>query len=351
MRRFLFQSVLAIPFLTGCADPFPPLPPPEEVLVVSNQTDASLSIIPVTAPSSATILSLGVTDVGPVAASGALVLALSPSDALLLVVALEGPQVVRTISLAPGSGPRAVAIINDSIAYVANANVDAVSRVNYLTGATTELVVGRYPQGLIFTRGSLFVINGNLTPCGIPPTLCVAGESWITVVDPTLNQRAAGVDSIPLPGPGNARHADVAGDGLLYVMNLGMDGTGARLSIVDPVSRDEVANFGGFGTHPGPIAGDGADRLFISSRSQGLMEFDIRSRAIVRGEGDGINIPENSGVEVDSRGRIYAIEAGSCTGGETGAARVLNEDLVEIRAIPLGRCPADAVATQFQRGE
>ncbi|NNG15364.1 MAG: hypothetical protein HKM89_02705 [Gemmatimonadales bacterium] len=350
MRRLLFQSVLASAFLAGCADPFPPLPPPEEVLVVSNRTDGSLSIIPVTAPSSATVLALGVTDAGPVAALGAIAVVISPSDAQLVVVTLEGPQVMRRIPLDPGSSPQAVTIIDDSIAYVASADLDAVLRVNYLSGATTELAVGLHPQGLVFTRGRLFVINGNLTPCGIPPTLCVAGESWITVVDPTLNQRAAGVDSIPLPGPGNARHADVAGDGLLYVMNVGMDGISARLSIVDPVSREEVASFGGFGTSPGPIAGD-ADRLFVSSRAQGLMEFDIRSRAVTRGEGDGVNVPDNSGVEVDSRGRIYAIEAGSCIGGEAGAARVLDENLVEIRAIPLGHCPADAAVTQFQRGE
>jgi hypothetical protein len=352
MLRYLFPSVLASASLAGCADPFPPLPPPEEILVVANRTDGSLSIIPVAAPSGATVLPLGVTDAGAIATLGSRVVVVSPSDAELVVVTLDGagPQVLRTIPLDPGSDPQAVAIIDDSIAYVASAIQDAVSRVNLVSGVTTNLAVGSYPQGLLFTRGRLFVINGNLAPCGIPPMLCVAGESWITVVDPILNQRAAGTDSIPLPGPGNARYVDVAGDGLLYVMNLGLDGTDARLSIVDPVNRDEVGNFGGFGARPGPIAGD-ADRLFVSSRTQGLMEFDIRARAVTRGEGDGVNIPENSGVEVDSRGRIYAIEAGSCGGSDSGAARVLDENLVEIRAIPLGRCPADAAVTQFQIGE
>jgi hypothetical protein len=143
-------------------------------------------------------------------------------------------------------------VVDDSIAYVANPNLNSVSRVNYLTGDTTsQIVVGRYPQHIVFTRGKLFVMNGNLKEDLSGP----AGPSWISVVDPTTNALAEGVDSIPLTGPGNARFADVGADGLLYVMNTGsyFEGEG-RLSVVDPLDRTEIASFAGFGAGPGAIA-------------------------------------------------------------------------------------------------
>jgi len=329
----------------------PPLPPPEEILVVANRTDGSLSLIPVSAPTSGTTLTLGVADVEALAALDDRLLALSPSDAVLSVIDLQAPRVTGAIHLPAGSQPGAVAIVDDSIAYVAIPSADGIVRVNYRSGAQAPLAIGSHPQGLLFTRGRLFVLNGNLTQCGLPPAPCVAGESWLSVVDPILNLPASGGDSIPLPGPGNAKYAAMAGDGLLYVMNAGSATTEARLSIVDPVRRQEVANFGGFGLLPGPLATDGGDRLFISSPTQGLMEFDVRSRAVVRGEGEGIDIPGNSGVEADSRGRIYALEPGACTGASTGAVRVLDEAFVDVRTIPVGRCPIALVVTRFQREE
>jgi hypothetical protein len=351
MPRFRFQALLAAAVLVGCADPFPPLPPPEEILVVANRTDGSLSLIPVGAPTSGTTLALGVADVEAVAALDDRLLALSPSDAVLLVIDLQAPRVTGTIQLPSGSQPTAVAIVDDSLAYVAIPSVGDIVRVNYRTGAQAPLTIGSYPQGLLFTRGRLFVLNGNLTRCGLPPAPCVAGESWISVVDPILNLPASGGDSIALPGPGNAQYAAVAGDGLLYVMNAGSATAEARLSIVDPVRREEVANFGGFGLLPGPIATDGGDRLFVSSPTQGLMEFDVRLRTVVRGEGEGVDIPGIVGVDTDSRGRIYALEPGACTGPSTGAVRVLDEAFVDIRTIPVGRCPVDLVVTRFQREE
>jgi hypothetical protein len=75
--------------------------------------------------------------------------------------------------------------------------------------------------------------------------------------------------------------------------------------------------------------------LLISSRTEGLMEFDTADRAIVRGEGNGIPIPANTGVAVDSQGRIYALEAG-CS--DNGLVHVLRPDFSEIRTVPVGQC-------------
>ena len=204
-------------------------------------------------------------------------------------------------------------MIDDSIAYVGNPNLNSVTRVNYLTGDTSSIPVGVYPQGLEYTRGKLYVMNGNLVQ------FTPAGPSWVTVIDPLTNLPATGIDSIPLPGPGNAGFTTVGADGLLYVMNSGDYSSGeGRLSIVDPVGRREVGNFGGFGTGPGAITTDGGERLFVSSFAEGLMEFNTRTRAVVLGVGQGVNIPGNSAIAVDSKDRIYAISTGPCQGGQAG---------------------------------
>lgn len=132
-------------------------------------------------------------------------------------------------------------------------------------------------------------------------------------MDPATNAVADGVDSIPLTGEGNAGFATVGGDGLLYVMNSGSFSSGeGRLSIVDPVGRTELASFAGFGTGPGNVASDGEAKIYVSSYAEGLMEFDTDSNKVVRGAGNGVAIPLNAAVAVDSKHRIYAIDSGPC---------------------------------------
>jgi hypothetical protein len=70
------------------------------------------------------------------------------------------------------------------------------------------------------------------------------------------------------------------------------------------------------------------------------MEFNTAERTVVRGEGNGLLIPANSGVALDSQGRIYALEAG-CSGN--GTLHVLRPDFTEIRAVPVGRCASQAL--------
>jgi hypothetical protein len=211
------------------------------------------------------------------------------------------------------------------------------------TGDTLGIPVGHFPKDIALARGKLFVVNANLTDCPPPDLLCPAGESWVTVVDPVSNARAVGRDSIPIPGAGNASFVTVAGDGRLYIMSAGvpLDLQG-RLSIVDPVSRLELGNFGGFGDEPGQIAADGGERIFVSSRTEGLMEFNTRTRTVVRGAGNGIPVQNNAGVAVDSRSQIYAIDAGACSAFAFGRARVFRPDLTEVRTISLGVCSGAA---------
>jgi hypothetical protein len=250
------------------------------------------------------------------------------------VVDLRAGALVNTIALAPGSGVAGAALISDSIAYVSNANLNTITRVDLATGDTVSIAVGNTPQHVTFTRGRVLVVNANLDGEGKP-----AGESSISVIDPATTVAAVG--TIQLVGPGNARFSTVAGDGLLYVIQEGDPSVDeGRLSIVDPVDRREVANFGGFGFGPGDLTADGGDRLLISSRSEGLMEFDSAERVVVRGEGNGVVIPANSGVAVDSQGRIYALEAG-CSG--SGILHVLRSDFTEIRSVTVGQCASQAL--------
>jgi hypothetical protein len=201
---------------------------------------------------------------------------------------------------------------------------------------------GVYPQGIVFTRGKIFVLNGNLV--NFDP----AGPSWITVVDPATNAVADGVDSIPLTGDGNAGFGAVGGDGLLYALSSGKFGQGeGRLSAIDPVGRAEVASFAGFGTAAGGLAADADAKVYVSSFVDGLMVFDTDSNKVLRGAGQGVPIPLNAGVAVDSKGRTYAVESGPCSGGTPGTAHVLDATLKEIRTIPLGECSAGATVVQI----
>lgn len=329
---------LALAGSTSCAETSAPLPPPEEVVVVLNSTAATVSLVPVGAPNMVATIPLGASDVQPVsvATRGATaVVALRGRDALA-VIDLRAGQLVNTVSLAPGSGVAGAALISDSVAFVSNANLNTVTRVDLATGDTASTAVGITPQHITITRGRLLVMNSNLDSLGRP-----AGESSISVLDPANVPAAAPIGSIELVGPGNARFSTVAGDGLVYVIQEGDPSLDeGRLSIVDPVGRRELASFGGFGFGPGDLTADAADRVLISSRSEGLMEFDTAERRVVRGEGNGIVVPANSGVAVDSQGRIYALEAG-CSG--EGVLHILRPDFSEIRTVTVGQCATQAL--------
>jgi hypothetical protein len=335
---------LCLALLAACADTNAPLPEPETVLLAVNSTANTLSIVPLDAPESAVAVDLGGTTPTPVGLSARDSIAIVPLglDNAVAVVNLRTRTVLRRIPLPDNSGATGSAIVDDSIAYVANPNINTVSRVNYETGVTSEVPAGDYPQGVIFTRGRIFVLNANLDESFNP-----AGPSWITVIDPVTNQRLEGNDSIPLTGPGNAGFADVAGDGLMYVVSTGSFFAGeGRLSVVDPVGLTELASFAGLGTGPQAVAAH-EERVFMSSFAEGLLEFNADSNEVVRGAGEGVAIPSNSGVATDRRGRVYAIESGPCQGGEPGSAHVLDEELEEIETIQLGECTAGAAVVEI----
>lgn len=338
---------LATGLLFGCADTNAPPPEPLELLLVVNSQSNSLSIVSIDAPQSVVSVPLGGAGATPrsvAAREGIAVVPLGVADQVA-VVDLITRTLVHLIQLPLGSGATGAAMVSDSVAYVANPGRNTVTRMNVFTRETAEIAVGVSPQGFVVARGRLFVLNGNLDETGEP-----VGPSWLTVINPATNTLAPGIDSIPLTGPGNAAFATVAGDGFLYVVNRGrtMPAEG-RLSVVDPLERREVASFAGLGLRPGEVASDGASRVFVASLTEGLLEFDTESNAVVRGEGEGIAIPTNTGVAVDSRRRVYAIEAGGCAPGRRGSAHLLDEELGEVGSIPLERCSAGATVVRIRQ--
>jgi len=340
--------VVGVALAVGCAEPNPFLPPPVEVVVVANTMGPSLTVLPVATSGPGTTIPLSGSIVNTTAALGPVVLASLPMDDAADVLHLGVASVVMTVGLPAGSGATGVAVVSDTIAYAANPNLNSITQINLTTGDTASLTVGVYPQGLVSTRGSLFVLNGNVSVCGQPGGLCSLGSSWLTVVDPVTNSKATGTDSIPLIGPGNARYVAVGRDGLLYVMSRGT-GTDSRLSIVDPVGRREIASFGGFGQAPGQMASDPGERILISSLSEGVMVFNTRTRSVERGAGNGVAIPENSGIAVDFSFRVYAVQSGDCAGAN-GQTTVLDSTLAPIRTAPAGPCAGDALVTLLPAG-
>jgi hypothetical protein len=336
---------LAVGLLIGCADTNAPPPEPLELLLVVNSQARSLTIVPVdepTAPVDVPLVAVGATPTTVAAREGVAVVPLGAADAVA-VVGLSGRALIHLIPLPAGSSATGAVMLNDSIAYVGNPGRNSISRVNVFSRETEEILVGATPKAFAISRGRLFVVNANLDQDGLP-----AGPSWITVLNPATNAPATGIDSIPLTGPGNASFTTVGPDGLIYVVSRGGNALAeGRLSVVDPLERVEVASFAGLGLMPGEAASDGQARVFISSATEGLLEFNTDSNAVVRGQSDGVPIPVNTGVAVDSDGRVYAIEAGGCAAGQFGAAHILDEELEEIGRIALGRCSAGAVVVRI----
>ena len=276
---------------------------------------------------------------------GVAIVPLGPGDGVA-VVDLRDLQLMRVIPL-PGSGANGAAVVDDSIAYVANPNLNTVSRINYLTGESAEVPVGQHPQGVVFARGRVFVLNGNLDE-----TLEPSGESWITVIDPVTNLHATGIDSIPLSGPGNARSGAVGGDGLLYVVSRrqhagrAMDACPSSTRSSEWRSRASPVS----GRAPGQVATDRLTRRSSSARprkgcssstptatrSSGARVRECRSR-------------RNTGVAVDSE------QPGVRRGGrllrrhrQRDSRTCSTADLSEVlRTLPLGSCSAAALTVRI----
>ena len=247
--------------------------------------------------------------------------------------AVTGPP---TISLPTNSGATGVAIQSDSFAWVANPNLNSVTRVNYRTGDTLgQRPVGAVPVAVAIVGPRVFVVNSN-APGGTP-----VGGSWLT----SFNCCGATLkDSIPITGL-NARTVTVGSDGLLYVVLAGTPGAAdGRLSIVDPATRRELAVVNGLGESHGAVVYHPSGRLLIASATEGILEVNTLTRAVTRGPGGGVK-PGGAGISglaLDPRGRVYALVPGACV--NPGTVHVLSAppDYSPLKTVTVGVCPAAA---------
>lgn len=312
-----------------------------------NAGDASLTVLPLSSPTSPVTIYLGPIGGTPyrLAARGSQGLVTTGAGSTVALVDLGAQQSVLVFGLAAGGGAAGAAFLDDSTAYIANPFNNRVTRLDIRLGDTTSIAVGQTPIAIAVTRGRVFVVNSNLDPACPSSAPCVLGPSWLSVIDP---DRDIVVDSIPLTGPGNASSITVGGDGLLYVISAGPGGgESGRLSIVDPVIREEVGSFSGFGPLPGQVASDGRERLFVTSLEEGLMEFNTRTRRVVRGEGTGIPLQAGTDAAVGNDGLVYAVESGGCGPGSHGRIRIFRPDLTEARIIQAGVCSVDATIVRL----
>jgi hypothetical protein len=299
-------AALLLGFVAGCDDDpsGPTASPAEEVALVVNSVDISLTVFPVDSPTATTTVGLGA-DGSPVSVAARAGMAVVPLGIVpaAAIVDIAAGQVARTAALPEGSGATGVAFVDDSIAVVANPNLDTVTPVNVRTGATLAgIPVGGYPHRAVAVNDTVYVVNAELGPDFQP-----AGPGTVTVLTgspPTV------IATIPLSGtnPGAA----AVGDGRVYVINSGRFGLDeGSLSVIDRGSLTEVAHHTGFGSFPGSIAADGDGRVFVGSFGAGLMVWDADAAAFTRGPDNAVapdGVPSIAGVAADSDGRPYTLE-------------------------------------------
>ncbi len=330
--------------LTGCDDdPTRPTPATEiETAVIVNSIDLSVTVFPVDSPQSARIIGLAQagTPVSLAVRANVAVVPLGLFPALAVVDLSSGN--VQTVPLRNNSGATGAAFLNDSIVYVANSNLDSLSRVNVFSlQVEAEIAVGVFPQAVAVAGAQVFVMNAELNANFQP-----ANPGVVSVVDPTTNTVAS---SISLTGF-NPSGVTLGPDGLLYVVNSGSFGQGdGSLSVVDPTTLAEDEHHAGFGEFPGGIAFGPDGHAYVSAFSYGVAVWNTSDDAFLQSPTNPLVIQghmTSAGVRFDSSGRLYSLIPGDCINPSVVVR--LNADLSFDREIDVGVCP---VAIAFTRLE
>ena len=344
LRRWTLVAAAAVGAV-GCSDALEQTSSAGQVIAVVNSADNTVSFVSATDFSVRPVGLLSTTGV-PTTAAGrgtTVIVPLGPADSVAVVRnaglctgLCVNPVVV--LPLASGSGATGVAIQDDSIAWIANPNLNTVTHLNYQTGDTFSIPVGPTPRAVAIVGGVLYVVNANLAgsvPAG-PGSI-----SWFLIGGVRPNP----LPTIPLTGT-NPQFAVVGDDSLLYVVDRGTPGAGdGKLSIVDPMTKSEIVVINGLGEMPGGAVFHPSGRLLIASLTEGILEVYTVTRSVTHGPGDGFK-PDGhgvSGLAIDLRGRVYALDPGTCAG--TGVVHLLTvPDYSELRAVTVGVCPSAAAA-------
>jgi hypothetical protein len=245
------------------------------------------------------------------------------------VVNLATATVMGSVALPANSGATGAAFLNDSIAMVANSNLNTVSPVNVNRGtAGAQVAVGVYPQAVVRgTDGRLFVINGNLV------NFAPAGPGSVTV----LNASGQVTGTVALSGINPS--AGAVRDGKLYVINAGtFNGNNSSLSVVNLATQQEERVVAGFGNFPGAIDVGADGNVYVGVYGSGIVIWNPATLTFVRTIGNPLvpgEVPV-SALGFDYQGRMHTTNPGDCSAA--GKSYRLIATAYD-RVVPTGVCP------------
>ena len=307
----------------------------ERLAVIVNSVDNTLTIAPTEGTGGARTVGLAAqgspTIVATRGTTAVVPLGFYPFAAIVDVVT---GQVKPLVALPANSGATGVAFLNDSIAVVANSNLNTVTAFNVNTGAVRpQIAVGDFPQAIEEAGGRLYVLNANLNDQFLP-----AGPGSVTV----LNAQLQVVGTVALTGinPGAA----VARGNRLYVLNSGSfaEANRASLSVVNLGTLTEEQHVTGLGDFAGGIDVAPNGDLYIAVYSRGILVWDPDSRTFVRGPANPIipgGAPPVSNLKFDSEGVLHTLNPRDCQA--LGTAYTLAADFSTTRTATTGVCPFD----------
>ena len=287
-------------------DPTRPRAEPREYGVVVNSVSASVTIFPVGDPDSTYTVALD-------PAATATTIAIRDGIALVplglfpavAVIDLAAGEVIDEIPLPAGSGATGVAIVNDTLAFVANPMLNSVTPVYYRRGDTGEdIPVGVYPTALLAVGNRVFVVEANLV------SFTPAGPSTMSVIDATTLEV---VNDIELSGK-NAADAAVSVDALFVVHAGNFDSANSSLSVVHLPTEEELDHHTSFGAFASEVEGTLDLRAVIGSPAYGVALFDQMDEAFEVGPGEGFGASGRNvlGIGLDANQRLWVLDAADC---------------------------------------
>ena len=279
---------------------------PREYAIVLNSVSASVTVFPVEETDSTHTIALEPSST-PTTLAVRDDIALVPLGVYpaVAVIDLDAGVVIDEIPLPAGSGATGVAIVSDSLAFVANPDLNSVTPVYYRTGETGDAIdVGVYPTSLLALGNLVFVVEANLV------SFMPAGPSTVSVIDAaTLEVNADFVLS-------GKNAAQAATDGAeLYVVQAGnWDSTNAGVSEIDLPVAAEVDFHTGFATFASEIAVALDGTILVSSPFYGVAHYDPNDEDFLVEPGEGVGAAGMNvlGIGLDTSDRLWVIDAGDC---------------------------------------
>jgi hypothetical protein len=333
-RRLARIALLALApvALAACDNPNSPHGNPTRLAVIVNSVDNSLTLVDVDGDGSGVrTVGLGSVAASPVSVAARNGIAVVPEGIypFATLVNLRAGTVSGSVALPANSGATGAAFLNDSIAIVANSNLNTVSPVNVNRGTVgPQVAVGVYPQAVVpGTDGRLFVIDANLV------NFSPAGPGSVTV----LNSGGQVSGTVALSGINPA--AGVVANGKLYVINAGtFGGNNSSLSVVNLSTLQEERVVAGFGNFPGAIAVGSEGDVYVGVYDAGVVVWDPQTRTFVRPISNPI-VPGATPVSAlgfDYQGRMHTANPGDCSAA--GKSYRLIATAFD-RVVPTGVCP------------